>query len=304
MMKMVAPEVDFTGADMSDALMDRAVLVKANFTNAILNRVVLTSSDLEGAIVENADFTDALLDVKTQQALCKTASGKNPETGVSTLAARDDVDDDELGAGDGANDARGATAATATTTTTLGGTFAGRDVLALDAEGAWRRGRCVRAMDDGTLDVYLTESHTRVAVKASDVRIDIGGQAKTKAKAPPPPPPREVYRGVPEPRRVELTRKTEFVRKEPPKNLEIKPGDDSETRELKRKKLKTFKYKQRQQEISAEQNQKASSWQNFQSKGLKKGKKGIQKNSIFALPEDLTEAKGVGFAGSKPVGNR
>ena len=84
MMKMVAPEVDFTGADMSDALMDRAVLVKANFTNAILNRVVLTSSDLEGAIVENADFTDALLDVKTQQALCKTASGQNPETGGST----------------------------------------------------------------------------------------------------------------------------------------------------------------------------------------------------------------------------
>ena len=221
---------------------------------------------------------------------------------ATTLAARDDGDDDDARGDDGANDARGSTAATATTTTTLGGTFAGRDVLALDDEGAWRKGRCVRAMDDGTLDVYLTETHTRVAVKASDVRIDIGDRAK--AKAPPPPPPREVYRGVPEPRRLELTRKTEFVRKEPPKNLEIKPGDDSETRELKRKKLKTFKYKQRQQEISAEQNQKASSWQNFQSKGLKKGKKGIQKNSIFALPEDLTEAKGVGFAGSKPVGNR
>ena len=61
--------------------MDRAVLVKADFTNAILNRVVLTSSDLEGAIVENADFTDALLDVKTQQALCKTAVGEEPGDG-------------------------------------------------------------------------------------------------------------------------------------------------------------------------------------------------------------------------------
>jgi survival-of-motor-neuron-related-splicing factor 30 len=109
---------------------------------------------------------------------------------------------------------------------------------------------------------------------------------------------------VPEPKRVELTRKTEFVRKDPPKSLEIKPGDDSETRELKRKKLKTFKYKQRQQEISAEQNQKASSWQNFQAKSLKKGKKGIQKNSIFALPQDLTDAKGVGFAGSTPSARR
>lgn len=87
MMKMVAPEVDFTGANMSDALMDRSVLVGANFTDAILNRVVLTSSDMEGAIVENADFSDALVDPKTQQKLCKTANGKNPETGVSTRAS-------------------------------------------------------------------------------------------------------------------------------------------------------------------------------------------------------------------------
>ena len=31
MMKMVAPEVDFTGANMSDALMDRSVLVGREF---------------------------------------------------------------------------------------------------------------------------------------------------------------------------------------------------------------------------------------------------------------------------------
>ena len=94
--------------------------------------------------------------------------------------------------------------------------------------------------------------------------------------------PREVYRGLPEPKRFELTRKTEYVRKEPPKNLEIKPGDDAETRETKRKKLKMFKYKQRQQEIAAEQNQKASSWQSFQATGLKKKKRGMQTNSIFS----------------------
>ena len=285
---------------MSDAAADDEAPQTADELRAKLDEYERSLADVEASLAD-APGDEELIDLKDS---LEDVIEITRDVLATTLAARDDVDDDELGAGDGANDARGATAATATTTTTLGGTFAGRDVLALDAEGAWRRGRCVRAMDDGTLDVYLTESHTRVAVKASDVRIDIGGQAKTKAKAPPPPPPREVYRGVPEPRRVELTRKTEFVRKEPPKNLEIKPGDDSETRELKRKKLKTFKYKQRQQEISAEQNQKASSWQNFQSKGLKKGKKGIQKNSIFALPEDLTEAKGVGFAGSKPVGNR
>ena len=84
LMKAVAPETDFTGADLSDALMDRMVLVKANLSQANLSRVVLTSSDMEGAIIDGADFSDALLDKKTQQALCKTASGKNEETGVDT----------------------------------------------------------------------------------------------------------------------------------------------------------------------------------------------------------------------------
>ena len=41
LMKLVAPGVDFTGADVSDALMDRSVFVDANFTNAVLQRVVL-----------------------------------------------------------------------------------------------------------------------------------------------------------------------------------------------------------------------------------------------------------------------
>lgn len=84
MMKLVAPGVDFTGSDMSDALMDRSVFVKANFTDAILARVVLTLSDLNDAVIEGADFTDALLDKETQKKLCLTASGTNSVTGVST----------------------------------------------------------------------------------------------------------------------------------------------------------------------------------------------------------------------------
>jgi len=84
MMKLVAPGVDFTGADMSDALMDRSVFVGANFTDAILNRVVLTLSDLNEAVITGADFTDALLDKETQKKLCMTATGTNSVTGVST----------------------------------------------------------------------------------------------------------------------------------------------------------------------------------------------------------------------------
>jgi survival-of-motor-neuron-related-splicing factor 30 len=99
---------------------------------------------------------------------------------------------------------------------------------------------------------------------------------------------------------MELTRQMEYVKKEPPKNLLVKPGDDAETREAKRKKLKNFKYKQRQQEQSAEQNVKASNWQNFQSKAIKKGKPGVKRSSIFALPEDLSSADKL-FTGSRTM---
>jgi len=84
LMKAVAFAADFEGANLSDALMDRAVLNNANFKDAVMTRVVLTSSDLGDAVIEGADFSDALIDVKQQQALCKYANGVNSTTGVST----------------------------------------------------------------------------------------------------------------------------------------------------------------------------------------------------------------------------
>ena len=47
-------------------------------------RVVLTLGDLKGAVVENADFSEALLDKRQVEALCKYAAGKNPVTGADT----------------------------------------------------------------------------------------------------------------------------------------------------------------------------------------------------------------------------
>ncbi|XP_030524931.1 thylakoid lumenal protein TL20.3, chloroplastic isoform X2 [Rhodamnia argentea] len=82
--KAVAYKANFTRADLSDTLMDRMVLNEANLTNAVLVRTVLTRSDLGGAIIDGADFSDAVLDLSTKQALCKYASGTNPITGVDT----------------------------------------------------------------------------------------------------------------------------------------------------------------------------------------------------------------------------
>lgn len=48
MIKTVASKADFTGADVSDALWDRSVLVDAILRNAILERTVFTASDLTG----------------------------------------------------------------------------------------------------------------------------------------------------------------------------------------------------------------------------------------------------------------
>ena len=235
--------------------------------------------DLKTSLEEVIGITEDVLET-TLAAL----GGDNDDVDGGTAIAADDVADDAVRAGTESTRVA-ASAAPAATPESLRETFVGKDVLALGSDQVWRKGRCVRVTPDGMLDVYLTESHSRVAVKASEVRMDLGQTASARPKVE---KLREVYKGVPEPRRMHLTTKTEYVRKEPPKNLQIRPGDDAETRELKRKKLKNFKYKQRQNEVAAEQNAKASSWQNFQAKAIKKGKAGVKRSSIFALPEDLS----------------
>ena len=65
----MADLVNFTGADLSDAL----------FVEVILLRSIFTDVNIEGA-----DFTDALLDGVQQQQLCEKAKGVNSKTGVAT----------------------------------------------------------------------------------------------------------------------------------------------------------------------------------------------------------------------------
>ena len=75
------------GANLSDTLADRAVLVESNFDGAVLARAVLTRSDLTGSSIRGADFTNALVDRAQQIALCRVADGKNPTTGADTRAS-------------------------------------------------------------------------------------------------------------------------------------------------------------------------------------------------------------------------
>jgi len=82
--KSVVARANFEGADLSDALMDRAVIVDANLKNAILQRAVFTRSDFAGADIYGADFSNALVDKTQQMAMCKYADGVNSVTGVST----------------------------------------------------------------------------------------------------------------------------------------------------------------------------------------------------------------------------
>jgi len=78
------PAGDFNGTDLTDALMDRADFSDTDLRGAILRGAIASGSRFGGARIENADFSDALIDRASQRQLCCTASGTNPVSGVGT----------------------------------------------------------------------------------------------------------------------------------------------------------------------------------------------------------------------------
>ncbi len=62
--------INLEGADLSDAILEGAMLSNAQF------RLVKS--------IKGADFTDALVRKDVAASLCKIASGTNPTTGVDT----------------------------------------------------------------------------------------------------------------------------------------------------------------------------------------------------------------------------
>jgi len=64
--------------------MDRVDFSGADFSGALLRGVIGAGSNFSEARIENADFSDALLDRADQRQLCLRAHGTHPVTGVST----------------------------------------------------------------------------------------------------------------------------------------------------------------------------------------------------------------------------
>jgi uncharacterized protein YjbI with pentapeptide repeats len=72
------------GADLEDAVAFASRFDGADLSGAVLRNAMLMNSKFAGAVIEGADFTDAVLDLPQQKALCGRASGTNPRTGVDT----------------------------------------------------------------------------------------------------------------------------------------------------------------------------------------------------------------------------
>lgn len=77
---------DFEGADIRGAALEDTSMDNANLKNAIAAGTYFGQSILDVQSLENADFTDAQLPVKTLPLVCERpdAKGKNPVTGVDT----------------------------------------------------------------------------------------------------------------------------------------------------------------------------------------------------------------------------
>lgn len=77
-------DANLSGADLEDVVAFATRFDHADLRGAVFRNAMLMNSKFGGAEIEGTDFTDAVLDLPQQKALCARASGVNARTGVST----------------------------------------------------------------------------------------------------------------------------------------------------------------------------------------------------------------------------